>query len=1075
MPIVYDGTEGSGHGDLFKGMKLFISFRVPQRARWVNLVKGNGGEVVPLESQADMLISDHVKRNGVLPPPGSYSWQWIQYSVQNGFLQSQDDYRIQEAPARSAGAPRVAGTSAPTKTHRSKFTAQDDDILAKFVWDKEKQGCAIKGNVIFEELDQKYPNRHTAQSWRDRWVKYVSNRPRPNMPQENPLRGARAGAFSGRDGRRVDQPQQSRAARPSNMQATPSRSAGSTPENQAQGRTRFTEEDDEALLKMIREIYEEAAAKGKTVRGLDGNKIFEELAAKNNRHSAQSWRNRWVRHLKATFEHEELEVQDEAEVPDSPAVSPKPQRRGSREPTATRTQAKGAPASSSAAVPSPRPPTQRKPQPGSDEERLKRQQQRKKRARAATLLQRSWRGHVVRRDCAQLEASIVPLQSLIRGYLLRMRETQQLLDASEGNAEPLEHDHDEDVEQYEDTQEDVTSEVDGNNSGLRDQFYEDLRDYIDVSDANVELRPMIHGREIELWDLFSTATQQNCTAEDRDWEQVAQRLGFDRTSPAGCAKQLEECYNRNLAEFEEAIGSYDDQDGTAMAEDDQASRDGEDQALVQTSDAVTAPKQPSPALLSPAYRSSSPIAGVKRSFQQSNDPLSELSYPSDSSRKRRRRDREAAIPQTPEHELRYGGESSSRAPVQDFSPSMSRGRATDPQGIFSMDEAEAFLNNGIHDTEEVDQLPDPAPARKQRFIEPETQDFGLVVGSENDVCETRENDNNGYMSDEEDNTPSQQLQSEFEAFSSPPRHIPVSSPPRPVPMRNNGAVSTNRSPFSETRVGHGGRPAINAHSLVSETGNDSGSVERAVRDSISTSKATKRSLPQQYLTKQAVPTPAARPPASAPVRNGIAVPPLQSRSPVTALPTHAYSSHISDGSNHQSKQKVPASFTRAVQSSAQQHNSSGRTPASSAPVSGPTRTGDKADSAEIGRDYIEAQFDHFVAFGYEIGHIASAMEAACLERGPMTVVLESLKAGKGLPQKEKGVWTDYDDEKLRKIKEYEQREKKSGVASSSSGQNARERALVNRYKADLLAKHGPRYYALRLEFKNMLTDGLSAK
>lgn len=109
--------------------------------------------MVPLESQADMLIADHVKKMGVAPPPGSYSWQWIQYSVQNGFLQSQDDYRIQEPPARPAGASRAAGTS--TKGQRSKFTAEDDDILAKFVWDKEQQGSRIKGNVIFEELDRK--------------------------------------------------------------------------------------------------------------------------------------------------------------------------------------------------------------------------------------------------------------------------------------------------------------------------------------------------------------------------------------------------------------------------------------------------------------------------------------------------------------------------------------------------------------------------------------------------------------------------------------------------------------------------------------------------------------------------------------------------------------------------------------------------------------------------------------------------------------------------------------------------------------------------------------------------------
>lgn len=111
--------------------------------------------MVPLESQADMLIADHLKRNGVVPPKGSFSWQWIQYSVQNGFLQSQDDYRIQEATPKPAGASRAAGTSAPTKGQRSRFTAEDDDILANFVWDKEQQGSRVKGNVIFEELDRK--------------------------------------------------------------------------------------------------------------------------------------------------------------------------------------------------------------------------------------------------------------------------------------------------------------------------------------------------------------------------------------------------------------------------------------------------------------------------------------------------------------------------------------------------------------------------------------------------------------------------------------------------------------------------------------------------------------------------------------------------------------------------------------------------------------------------------------------------------------------------------------------------------------------------------------------------------
>lgn len=46
MPIVYDGTNGSSHGDLFEGMKLFISLRVPQRERWVSLVQVNSKHAI---------------------------------------------------------------------------------------------------------------------------------------------------------------------------------------------------------------------------------------------------------------------------------------------------------------------------------------------------------------------------------------------------------------------------------------------------------------------------------------------------------------------------------------------------------------------------------------------------------------------------------------------------------------------------------------------------------------------------------------------------------------------------------------------------------------------------------------------------------------------------------------------------------------------------------------------------------------------------------------------------------------------------------------------------------------------
>lgn len=53
---------------------------------------------------------------------------------------------------------------------------------------------------------------------------------------------------------------------------------------QSQGRNKFTKEDDEILLRMIREQHEIAAAQGRPVKDLDGNKVFQDLEAK-----ARSW------------------------------------------------------------------------------------------------------------------------------------------------------------------------------------------------------------------------------------------------------------------------------------------------------------------------------------------------------------------------------------------------------------------------------------------------------------------------------------------------------------------------------------------------------------------------------------------------------------------------------------------------------------------------------------------------------------------------------------------------------------------------------------------------------------------
>lgn len=138
--------------------------------------------------------------------------------------------------------------------------------------------CSVAQTLTITDLFQY--NHHSAQSWRDRWVKYVSIRPRPNLPQGDPQPDAGMRGSPGHHPSSGGRPPQSQAG-PSNVHSTPARSPASTPKKQAtaQGRNKFTQEDDEILLRMIRERREIAAAQG-IREDLDGNKIFKDLEAK---------------------------------------------------------------------------------------------------------------------------------------------------------------------------------------------------------------------------------------------------------------------------------------------------------------------------------------------------------------------------------------------------------------------------------------------------------------------------------------------------------------------------------------------------------------------------------------------------------------------------------------------------------------------------------------------------------------------------------------------------------------------------------------------------------------------------
>ncbi|KAF4972446.1 hypothetical protein FSARC_1013 [Fusarium sarcochroum] len=159
--VTYNGVESAEGGNIFKDCRFWVAQRVPQRPMFVNMIKQNGGTVVPLEKHADMLIADYTKIKDV--PPGSYSWKFIEDSVKHGIIQLKDKYLI----GRHSDAPRPVGSHQNSRSTRTKFDAEDDARIAKWVLEHPLEQ---KGNKIWQEYERINP-RHTAQSWRDRYIK----------------------------------------------------------------------------------------------------------------------------------------------------------------------------------------------------------------------------------------------------------------------------------------------------------------------------------------------------------------------------------------------------------------------------------------------------------------------------------------------------------------------------------------------------------------------------------------------------------------------------------------------------------------------------------------------------------------------------------------------------------------------------------------------------------------------------------------------------------------------------------------------------------------------------------------
>ncbi|RMJ23742.1 transcription factor Rap1 [Aspergillus sp. HF37] len=145
-------------------------------------IEKHGGTIRLLEKDADIMLVDHTRKN---LPSNTYSYQYVERSVQNGRLEPLEAYRAGPSAHRPVGATHI-----PTRGRRVQFTLEDDQILWDWMQPYERDpGAPVHGYTIYKKLAEKtltiviaqHP-KHTFQSWRDR-AKKLRGRPRPGgMP-----------------------------------------------------------------------------------------------------------------------------------------------------------------------------------------------------------------------------------------------------------------------------------------------------------------------------------------------------------------------------------------------------------------------------------------------------------------------------------------------------------------------------------------------------------------------------------------------------------------------------------------------------------------------------------------------------------------------------------------------------------------------------------------------------------------------------------------------------------------------------------------------------------------------------
>lgn len=154
---------------------------------------------------------------------------------------------------------------------------------------------------------------------------------------------------------------------------------------------------------------------------------------------------------------------------------------------------------------------------------------------------------------------------------------------------------------------------------MKEQFYNDLSEFMIASEIQIDTKQKIRGKKIELWDIVQAHTQQNAEPEEIDWRQVAEDLGFNWVEDEECVVELQECWDANLADFMEAMNTFPQDEESQQQKIE----------LQQVAD-------------SPAMPSSPPARFLSR--KRGQDAMDDSALP----QKKQRLDKNAEIPSTPE-------------------------------------------------------------------------------------------------------------------------------------------------------------------------------------------------------------------------------------------------------------------------------------------------------------------------------------------------------------------------------------------------------------------------------------------